>query len=331
MAVSSTSKPISHFRAFTLVELLVVIAIIGMLVGLLLPAVQQAREAARKMQCSNNLKNIGLAFLNYESQQKQFPPLRHGSDNIPGFDDSWGGDKRYAGSGFLMAAPNLELTALYLALNEGKIMPFKDDSTTIKWKTDEMVAALAVRPSVFKCPSEPSKDTSEVDLGIANSSAIGLTAGTCSYAMCCGSIGVASMKKNDYVATKFKNNGAFQYYTYRKTSEFPDGLSNTFFAGEVYDSDQQWSQCCWAFTTILRSCMRSVENPLNTGLNQGIYIDKGIQSKASYNGAFGSLHIGGGNMVFGDGHVTYISNGIQLETWQALGTRNKGEVIQENF
>lgn len=193
-----------------------------------------------------------------------------------------------------------------------------------------MLEAIAIRPPVFKCPSETSQDTTPTDDGINNSTAKNIPCGTCSYAMCCGTNGIASMKNGDYLSVKVRNNGAFQYHTYRQAQEFTDGLSNTFFAGEVVESDQNWSQCSWAYTTILRSCMRSCENPLNCKLEQGIFIS-GKPSNATYNGAFGSMHPGGGNFVFGDGHVTFISEGIQLETWRALATRNGGEIFTEVF
>ncbi|MDO4575804.1 MAG: DUF1559 domain-containing protein [Planctomycetia bacterium] len=317
---------------FTLVELLVVIAIIGMLVGLLLPAVQQAREAARRMQCSNNLKNIGLALLNHESTMRAFPAVRLGidADIPPELGTSVKCDQRYAGSGFVAIAPNLELTATYLALNEGKIMPFMEDGTTSGWKTAAMTDAIGTRPPIFKCPSETSQDTTPSDSGIGNSNAVGITCGTSSYAFCCGTNALAKLKMKDYYSVKHNNNGAFIYRVKRKSQEFRDGLSNTFFVGEVYESDQDWSRCCWAYTNVMRSCMRSCENPLNCKLGQGIS-HSGSPSNTTYNGAFGSLHVGGGNFVFGDGHVQLINDGIQMTTYQALATRSGGEVIQENI
>ena len=97
---------------FTLVELLVVIAIIGILVALLLPAVQAAREAARRTQCQNNLKQLGLAALNHEGTHKHLPPGRMGCDGAANLNCSPGEWSR-AASGFLPMLPFLEEPALY--------------------------------------------------------------------------------------------------------------------------------------------------------------------------------------------------------------------------
>ena len=96
---------------FTLVELLVVIAIIGILVGLLLPAIQSAREAARRMQCGNNLKQMGLAFNAYEATTKYYPAGREGCGNTANY--GCAGDPHLGTSGFVKLLPFMDLNPLY--------------------------------------------------------------------------------------------------------------------------------------------------------------------------------------------------------------------------
>lgn len=120
--------------AFTLVELLVVIAIIGIMVGLLLPAVQAAREAARRMQCGNNLKQIGLAIHNYESAYRQMPPSRI-EINAP--------LKHHAGWQ-VMVLPFLEQTALYEQYRKER-----------SWFDQQNAAAITSKVTGFVCPSAP--------------------------------------------------------------------------------------------------------------------------------------------------------------------------------
>jgi len=133
-------------RGFTLVELLVVITIIGILIALLLPAVQSAREAARCLQCKNNLKQLGLACLNYESQWSVFPPS---STWAPGVDIQLGNNSRLGANWVILVLPHLEQQALSDA--------FELDNHFVPHPVN--AAPRATHLSVMRCPSDVNNDT----------------------------------------------------------------------------------------------------------------------------------------------------------------------------
>jgi prepilin-type N-terminal cleavage/methylation domain-containing protein len=135
-------------RGFTLVELLVVITIIGILIALLLPAVQSAREAARRAQCQNNLKQLGLAVLNYESTFKVFPPASHWADLIPGVTNSNDIDMQNQNNlrenWVIMVLPYMEQQPLY-------------DSFDLRYPINDPVnqEERGVELATMMCPSDP--------------------------------------------------------------------------------------------------------------------------------------------------------------------------------
>lgn len=178
---------------FTLVELLVVIAIIGILIALLLPAVQAAREAARRSQCTNNLKQIALAMHNYNDTHKRLPPFAVKDNN---WRWAWGA----------LTLPFIEQQAVHdkLAISQTFTMPRLTDTTL----TAEIKEILASDFPAYRCPSDVGKTTNP------NFNSATEAYGTCNYAM---SLGVSRPSPEQC-------EGKFQ--------EITDGLSNTLLVGE---------------------------------------------------------------------------------------------------
>ena len=209
----------SSFRsAFTLVELLVVIAIIGILIGMLLPAVQQVRSAARRSACQNNLKQIALGLLNYESAHQNFPPgLRNDFDVVPaGFKEGtfgWG----------TFILPNIEQGNIYDILNPqaGNLGDRLNDSDKL-----QVIDALRSPIPGFRCPSDDAETLSERTMpGIQGGLALS------NYVANNGSGRIMWDSIDESMQSK-KVNGPFDGTKGKTFGQISDGSSNTILVGE---------------------------------------------------------------------------------------------------
>jgi len=306
------NSPSHQRRGFTLIELLVVIAIIAILIGLLLPAVQKVRESAARMKCTNNLKQIALAINSYSDVYNRYPHGRLGCDGIT--DAPWCATAtnpandpvgRSGQSGFVQILPFLEADALHKTVNQ--VDPPWNPSGT--WQTPNKTV-VETRPPFIVCASDRSQPF------IVSG---GLNAATGSYAFVHGKIGPSSGISS---TLKLYNTGMFNYRIAHKMSDMTDGTSNTMIVGEVAVSDTDLSYNLWTQAGRHESCLRSTENPLNTKPGTGVTTSPyGV----ALFGGFGSNHTGGGNFAFGDGHIQFLTNGIDILTYQALSTRAGGE------
>ncbi len=320
-------------KAFTLVELLVVIAIIGVLVALLLPAVQAAREAARRMQCVNNQKQIALALLNFEGSKKHFPAARLGADpsvtagtvitctSGEGFSIPDQGNLTLSGaSSFVMILPYLEQQALFDALHADEVAIWRGSTG---WETafPDIKGALAMRPTMFQCPSDTIGESFAQYAHELSTDTYNVTAG--SYATVLGT------KRPDdaFGEIKFCGDGVFFYTRTFRIPEISDGLSNTIFLGETRDGHLKVNGLSinsnlWTNGNRMQSTMRTTATPINTppGINGGAGL--ATQADGNYsNGGFASNHPGGANFSFGDGHVAFVDDSIDLTTYKTMATR----------
>ena len=326
-------------KGFTLVELLVVIAIIGVLVALLLPAVQAAREASRRASCVNNLKQVGLALVNYESAKKVFPAGRHGCDlPIASGKNACGcspeGVKEDGASAFVELLPFLEYSELYdmVHYERGGIWSYVDspvDYTNFFFTDPDRKRLVTTRISVMVCPSSSAGPRCPTCEGLGDSeAAVG------SYAAMHGRrnrfiddpAGIVS-KSN----VRCLNDGLFNYKFKRKVKQMTDGTSKTIAFGEVLAPDTPDGQNLWSQAWHGGGGMRNTVNPINTPPGR---VPPGATPADPYaectygpcwNGAFGSEHTGGANFCFADGHVTFVSELISTTVYEAAATYAGGE------
>lgn len=303
---------------FTLVELLVTIAIVGILIGLLIPAVASVREAARRVDCQNKLRQIGVALLNYESAQSELPPGRVGCDDIgqqmsviPDCQRNLSSEEKNGASGFVLILPQLEMQGLsdQIALNSGGL--WNRDVDDLEWWHNNPGKRDAIEQFIpeFWCPSQSSQKLSEVYAPIV--------AATSSYAFSNGSLG----PDHPVHATKYKNNGAFVYRQAVSLIDFRDGLANSFLVGEVLRPDTYESSNVWSYAIANADCLRTTTNPLNTRPGAGVVVEL-------RNGAFGSNHPQGGNFVYGDGHVDLLTDAIDLSVYRLISSINDATFVE---
>ena len=317
-------------RAFTLVELLVVIAIIGVLIALLLPAVQAAREAARRTQCMNNLKNLGLALHNHLSTHKDFPAGRLGCDaTMSGVCRGVPLEDRVGPTAFVMILPFMEQQNLYdqFSFDKFKMGPWVTETSLNTSWIARYEQAIGSRPSVFVCPSDDAEPCCEVTFDrvvVGNSHALtpDVCAATGNYAL---SFGTNGPPETNYSFVKQGNTGAFVYLTRFREPEFTDGLTATIFVGEAIETSTINGAIVWSLG-YRYSSLRTTLNPINTPPGEGIVST--LYSRR-FNAAFQSQHPGGAQFLFGDGHVSLLLESIDLDTYDALATRAGGEPIQD--
>jgi prepilin-type N-terminal cleavage/methylation domain-containing protein/prepilin-type processing-associated H-X9-DG protein len=342
-------------RAFTLVELLVVIAIIGVLVALLLPAVQAAREAARRTQCTNNEKNVALACLNYESSKKTLPP---GGINTTGDQQS--------GLGWpVLILPYIEQSGV----SQDAVNKYKAVKDAYHKDLDELNKMLL---PMYLCPSDQDLRNQREKFGNADRKPMSYAGVSGSYQSRIGQCPPTRTGEHECVWDKgyaiFGPNNfdglLIQDWTV-DLKKVTDGTNSTFLLGERTYQIRTWMiGAYWkdipktlpyprpgnkppegpqAITAFFACKNINDQALINHDPFKAAYMDHNNDAGdrpailpntprtiTVNNLPFGSLHSGGANFAFGDGSVRFINESIDVVAYLSMGSRNGDEIVANN-
>ncbi len=343
-------------RGFTLIELLVVIAIIAILIGLLLPAVQKVREAAARIQCQNNLKQMGLALHNYHDVNNVLPPAKINSGSgwskpISYYASRDGAVfKTYNHTGFTLLLPYIEQDNLY------KQFDFTKPACNSSWnggpsgyspgsgpaETDlanypngvngtSNAAVVGTIVKIYVCPSDPGHPQNPANTG-----------GYWAYAETNGRR--SNYLFNCYLATDYTPNydvarydaGMFGTNGSARFAAVTDGLSNTIAIGEarqqmVADAfGPRWGS---GTHTAVHGYVPDYTFHINYPYGRSVWglPSTDIHARLQYAWGFGSWHTAGANFLFGDGSVRFLPDAMSFPVFQAMCSIHGGEVITSNY
>ena len=297
--------------AFTLVELLVVIAIIGILVSLLLPAVQAAREAARRMQCSNNLKQIGLATHNFEGTFRTLPPAFIGdnSDSV----NSWA-------TWPALILPQMEGSNQYNLLD-------------LHYRVaDQPAAAYQTQNPNFLCPSRPPAVLSTGDFATPGGALTDYAASFGTAALYTNSTGAIIPALPLEIVTESSSKLRLNKWKAQvRIADLTDGTSNTTIFGEKHirpNSLRGKNEDRSAYSAVRNTHRRMMGVYINgTTTEIRPLLPPDAQTPALANSSFGSAHVGICQFVFGDGSVQALSTTTDVDVLTKFVTRNDGGVV----